>query len=379
AEIPIQIIDNESYEKDAVFYVELFEPIRHEDRSEESTEPPSSPKLELSPNQEKVALLGRPRLGELKQCTIRIKESKEFKNTVDKLFRKANTSFVVGASSWKEQFIEAVTVSAGDEEDEDGEQKMPTCCDYVMHFITLFWKVLFAFVPPTDYLDGWVCFVVSIIGIGLLTAVIGDLASHLGCTVGLKDTVTAIAFVALGTSVPDVWGGWACFMASIVGIGMLTAVVGDVASHFGCVVGLRDAVTAISIVALGTSLPDTFASKVAAINDQYADSSIGNVTGSNAVNVFLGIGIAWTIAAVVNAFRGQPFKVPPGNLAFSVTLFCACAFVCCTGLLIRRYVIGGELGGRMTWKLPTTIIFVGLWVMYVLLSAFEAYEMLPWF
>ena len=38
--------------------------------------------------------------------------------------------------------------------------------------------------------------------IGLLTAVIGDLSSHLGCTVGLKDTVTAIAFVALGTSIP---------------------------------------------------------------------------------------------------------------------------------------------------------------------------------
>lgn len=35
-------------------------------------------------------------------------------------------------------------------------------------------------------------------------------------------------------------------------------------------------------------LADTFASKVAAIGDKYADSSIGNVTGSNAVNVFLG-------------------------------------------------------------------------------------------
>lgn len=38
--------------------------------------------------------------------------------------------------------------------------------------------------------------------IGVLTAVVGDLASHFGCTVGLKDTVTAISFVALGTSIP---------------------------------------------------------------------------------------------------------------------------------------------------------------------------------
>lgn len=38
------------------------------------------------------------------------------------------------------------------EEGEDAEEKMPTCSDYVMHFFTLFWKVLFAFVPPTGKL-----------------------------------------------------------------------------------------------------------------------------------------------------------------------------------------------------------------------------------
>ncbi|TNN26542.1 Sodium/calcium exchanger 1 [Liparis tanakae] len=71
-----------------------------------------------------------------------------------------------------------------------------------MHFLTVFWKVLFACVPPTDYLNGWACFIVSIVIIGLLTAIIGDLASHFGCTIGLKDSVTAVVFVALGTSVP---------------------------------------------------------------------------------------------------------------------------------------------------------------------------------
>jgi len=57
-------------------------------------------------------------------------------------------------------------------------------------------------------------------------------------------------------------------------------------------------VTAITFVALGTSLPDTFASKTAAIGDPIVDSSIGNATGSNSVNVFLGLGLPWTIAAI---------------------------------------------------------------------------------
>lgn len=52
---------------------------------------------------------------------------------------------------------------------------------------------------------------------------------------------------------------------------------------------------------------------MAAIQDKYADASVGNVTGSNAVNVFLGIGVAWTIAAVYHASNGEEFIVDPGK------------------------------------------------------------------
>lgn len=38
--------------------------------------------------------------------------------------------------------------------DEDGEEPSPSCGDYIMHFLTLFWKILFAFIPPTGmYFD----------------------------------------------------------------------------------------------------------------------------------------------------------------------------------------------------------------------------------
>lgn len=239
---------------------------------------------------------------------------------MDKLIKDANIAEVLGTHSWREQFIEAVTVSAGDEE-EGEEQRVPSCFDYFMHILCLFWKILFAFVPPTEYWNGWACFIVSISVIGLLTAIIGDLASHFGCTVGLRDSVTAVVFVALGTS-----------------------------------------------------LPDTFASKVAAIQDQYADASVGNVTGSNAVNVFLGIGVAWSIAAVYWEIKGQTFHVDPGSLAFSVTLFTIFAFFTVGVLMIRRRPsIGGELGGPKVPKILTSLLLFGLWFLYVLFSSLEAY------
>ena len=35
------------------------------------------------------------------------------------------------------------------EEGEEAEEKMPSCGDYIMHFLTLPWKLIFALIPPT--------------------------------------------------------------------------------------------------------------------------------------------------------------------------------------------------------------------------------------
>ncbi|XP_070762692.1 sodium/calcium exchanger 2b isoform X1 [Enoplosus armatus] len=322
----VRIIDDEEYEKHENFFIVLEEPrwlkrgISALLLNQEGTEGQMSAEEEEA---RRIAEMGKPILGEHSRLEVVIEESYEFKSTVDKLIKKTNLALVIGTHSWREQFVEAVTVSAGDgDDDEEGrEERLPSCYDYVMHFLTVFWKVLFACVPPTEYWNGWACFLVSISVIGLLTAVIGDLASHFGCTVGLRDTVTAVVFVALGTSIPD-----------------------------------------------------TFASKVAAIQDQHADASVGNVTGSNAVNVFLGIGVAWSVAAIYWRIKGKEFKVDPGSLAFSVTLFTIFAFICMGVLLFRRRPsIGGELGGPRLGRLLTSLLFLGLWFLYILFSSLEAY------
>merc|ERR1712106_796610 len=226
--ISIAITDEESYEKSLIMYVEIGEP-RHiaegiEGEGVDYSELDAKSPEELT-EKEKIALLGRPCLGANTRIQIRIRESKEFKHSVDKMMQTANNSMVVGTSSWLDQFSEAFTVQADDDEEEgeEGEEKMPSCGDYIMHFLTLPWKLVFAFIPPTAIYQGYPTFVIAIGFIGLCTAVIGDVAGHLGCFIYLKDTVNAIAFVALGTSVPD-----------------------------------------------------TFASKTAAIEDETADASVGN-------------------------------------------------------------------------------------------------------
>merc|ERR1712126_688484 len=331
--IELPIIDEESYEKSLIMYVNIGEPRQIAEGKEgegiyysvlDAKDP------ETLTEEEKIALLGRPCLGTNPKIQIRIRESKEFKNSVDKMMQKANASMMVGSSSWLEQFTEAFTVQAEEDDDEEGEEgeegeeKMPTCGDYIMHFLTLPWKLIFAFIPPTAIYNGYPTFVIAILFIGACTAVIGDVAGHLGCFIYLKDGVNAIAFVALGTSVPD-----------------------------------------------------TFASKTAAIEDDSADNSVGNVTGSNAVNVFLGIGIAWSMAAIYWESSGLKFEVEPGSLGFSVTIFCIEALCAILILLARRHPsCGGELGGPKLFKTISSSLFVFFWCFYVGISALEQYDVI---
>lgn len=92
------------------------------------------------------------------------------------------------------------------------------------------------------------------------------------------------------------------------------------------------------------------------------------------MNVFLGIGVAWSIAAIYHYSKGQEFRVDPGTLAFSVTLFTIFAFICMGVLLFRRRPsIGGELGGPRMGRILTSLLFLGLWFLYILFSSLEAY------
>lgn len=94
-------------------------------------------------------------------------------------------------------------------------------------------------------------------------------------------------------------------------------------------------------------IADTFASKVAACQDKYADASVGNVTGSNAVNVFLGIGVAWSIAAIYHALHGDKFRVKPGKSVSIYPYFFAIPFTTSYGLRFLFFFFPGELGIQM--------------------------------
>jgi len=235
------------------------------------------------------------------------------------------------SSTWREEIVDSIIAVSGEDDAE------ASVSDWIMHIISFPWKLGFALLIPP----------------------------------------------------PVLAGGWMCFTLAVGFIGFLTVVIIDFAELFGCVTGVADSITAITIVALGTSMPDLFASMTAAAQDPYADASIVNVTGSNSVNVFLGIGLPWTLASIYWAVAGATpqwkqlygeflpsypngaFVVKGGDLGFSVIVFSIAAVVCLGVLKLRRVKLGGELGGAFGPKLLSAILLLMLWVFYLVLSIWK--------
>lgn len=295
--VHVDIVDDDIYERDETFEFAIFDPT------------------------------GGGALGDIQKAVITIENDDEMAGWLDRVTARINVNrnkFKLAAGNWRGQFADATRWPS-----EDG------VSDKLIHIIMLFWKVLGATIPP-----------------------------------------------------PRIMGGWFCFVFSLGMIGIVTALIGDLAGLFGCVIGLSDQVTAITFVALGTSLPDTFASRMAAVHEKTADAAITNVTGSNSVNVFLGLGLAWMISAIFwnnNAdkiwsmrvscdvgydFPTGAFYVKSGSLVFTVLVFCGCAVTTFAVLAIRRVKVGGELGGP--GKNLVAIGLMSLWAFYVILSSLKS-------
>jgi len=278
-------------------------------------------------------------------CTVNIEGNSENQGVVAKVMTGISFNedqMALGRQHWREQFAELLYVD-GSLDSESSESYASWFC----HVIIFPWKLMCACVPPPSYFGGWLAFAIALVFIGLLTAFIGDLATMLGCVIGMDDSVTAI-----------------------------------------------------TIVAIGTSLPDTFASRTAAIQDKTADASIVNVTGSNSVNVFLGLGLPWMLGSFYWAIKGVPdaddpsdpwvqrgqligwydshpdiktkypgtFVVPAGGLASSVGTYSVCATIALVVICLRRRFLGCELGGPLNSKYLTSALFVCLWLLYILVS-----------
>ncbi len=106
------------------------------------------------------------------------------------------------------------------------------------------------------------------------------------------------------------------------------------ATQIATTFGVPDAVIGLTVVAIGTSLPELTTSVIATYRNE-PDVAIGNVLGSNVFNVFAILGITAIVSPIVVSSQLGRIDI--------LFLFAAAIFV--TVLLIRRGRVGRVAGG----------------------------------
>lgn len=141
-------------------------------------------------------------------------------------------------------------------------------------------------------------------------------------------------------------------IAGIIAGGQLTV---NSATFFAEAFGMSELLIGLTIVAVGTSLPELVTSVVAARKGE-SEIALGNVVGSNIFNILFILGMSGIV---------HPLTCDPGAFIDTILLIGVCLimyFVCMTGKKATR---------------PEGYVCILLYIIYVIYAVLRAYGMLP--
>lgn len=187
----------------------------------------------------------------------------------------------------------------------------------------------------------WLQALVLLAAIGLiLVRQIGQALAHRAGHEGEEEEVE-------GADAQMGWGRIAAFLAAgLVGLPLGADLLVDGASQIARVFGISEAVIGLTLVAVGTSLPELATSVTAAMKGR-ADVALGNVIGSNIFNLLAIVGVAGLFG---------PMPMPQAMLHFDLWVMLAAT------LLIAPFIFY-----RWPFRRMIGFGFVGLYAIYVFL------------
>jgi len=130
------------------------------------------------------------------------------------------------------------------------------------------------------------------------------------------------------------------FIISILIIAGLSWVLVESAIKMSAILGIPEAIVALTVLAIGTSVPDTISSVIVAKQGR-GGMAISNALGSNIFDILVGLGVPWLIFLAIN---GGTIPVSTENLYGSVVLLFATVFVIFFLFLLRKWRIGNKSG-----------------------------------
>jgi cation:H+ antiporter len=155
--------------------------------------------------------------------------------------------------------------------------------------------------------------------------------------------------------VPAKASGWTRSILYII-LGLMGLTIGgkwivDGAVTIATKFGLSESLVGLTIVAVGTSLPELATSAVAAYK-RNVEIAVGNVVGSNIFNIFFVLGISSTIKLL-------PFQVK-NNLDLAVVIL--------SSLLLFLFMFTGKKRSLDRWEGIVFLILYGIYIAFLIIN-----------
>jgi K+-dependent Na+/Ca+ exchanger-like protein len=150
----------------------------------------------------------------------------------------------------------------------------------------------------------------------------------------------------------------AVFTISIVYIAVLSWVLVELSVVLAHELHVSEAIIALTVLAIGTSVPDMMASLIVSRKGK-GGMAVSNAIGSNTFDILIGLGLPWSIYILWN---DQPVTVATHDLLGSIMLLGGSVVLLALIFAVRQFTIG--------WKAGIFLLFIyAVYLLYAILSA----------
>lgn len=147
------------------------------------------------------------------------------------------------------------------------------------------------------------------------------------------------------------------FILSLGFIGLLTWALVETAIRFSLMLGIPDDFIALTVVAVGTSIPD-LVSAMFVSRQGHGGMAIADALGSNIFDILMGFGLPWLLFILIT---GRSLIVSTENLNGAVILLLATMAMIFLLLLLRHFKIGKPVG----------ILLISCYGVYIIYTVLE--------
>jgi K+-dependent Na+/Ca+ exchanger-like protein len=126
------------------------------------------------------------------------------------------------------------------------------------------------------------------------------------------------------------------FLQSIVIIAAISWALVELAVIISAILNIPEAIVALTVIAIGTSIPDLFSSVIVAKQGR-GDMAVSNAIGSNIFDILVGLGLPFLIYMLIN---GESIGSGDNNFMFSVFVLFASVVIMFLLLIFSKWKIG---------------------------------------